>query len=98
MARFLFPYPAEAWVPLALTTAQREIRDTRFLWVFGRLRPGVRLSTSASELQAISQQQAAAYPEPTKLAGQTDPTGGIRHRNLTRQYTLSRCSRGRLMY
>ena len=86
---FNFPYPAEAWVPLALTTAQREIRDTRFLWVFGRLRPGVRLSTSASELQAISQQQAAAYPDAYKgWQVKLVPLAEFATANLTRQYTL----------
>jgi len=86
---FNFPYPAEAWVPLALTTAQREIRDTRFLWVFGRLRPGVRLSTSASELQAISQQQAAAYPDAYKgWQVKLVPLAEFATGNLTRQYTL----------
>jgi len=86
---FNFPYPAEAWVPLALTTAQRQIRDTRYLWVLGHLRPGAKLATSASELQAISEQQAAAYPDAYKgWQIKLIPLAEFATGDLTRQYTL----------
>src|SRR5262249_17623909 len=39
---FTFPFPAEAWVPLALTTAQTHSRDRRFIWVLGHLAPGAK--------------------------------------------------------
>src|SRR4029077_12290201 len=38
---FDFPLPAEAWVPLTLTAAERETRDDNYLWVLGNLRQNV---------------------------------------------------------
>ena len=63
---FDFPLPAEAWVPLALTTAQRAVRDNRNIHVFGHLRPGVSLSQASAEMHTIFQQQAASYPDAYK--------------------------------
>jgi len=63
---FDFPLPAEAWVPLALTTAQRQVRDNRPLHVFGHLRPGANLKQASAELQTIFQQEAASYPDAYK--------------------------------
>jgi len=63
---FDFPLPAEAWVPLALTTEQRKNRGNRDLHAMGLLRPGVTLSSAAAEMQTIFKQQAAAYPDSYK--------------------------------
>src|SRR5262249_45908224 len=60
---FTFPFPAEAWVPLALTSAQAHLRDRRYIWVLGHLAPGATLGRSASELQSIAQRQAGAFPD-----------------------------------
>jgi len=41
--------PAEAWIPLALNVKERLRRDNRWLWVLGRLKPGVSFSAGAAE-------------------------------------------------
>jgi len=38
---FDYPLSAEAWVPMAFDAKQRELRDSRFLWVVGHLKPQV---------------------------------------------------------
>ena len=86
---FTFPFPAEAWVPLGLTPAQIHSRDSRFLWGVGHLRPGVTLRQSASELQAIQQRQAAAYPDSYKgWNAKVMPLGEFTTGDITRQYML----------
>lgn len=60
---FEFPLPAEAWVPLALTTADRKVRDNRILRVIGHLRSGVSFSQASAEMQAIADQQLASFPD-----------------------------------
>jgi putative ABC transport system permease protein len=86
---FTFPFPAEAWVPLGLTAAQIHSRDSRFLWGVGHLRPGASLSQSASELQAIQQRQAAAYPDSYKgWKSKVMPLGEFTTGDITRQYML----------
>ena len=67
MARgFDFPLPAEAWIPLAINAKDRERRDSRWLWVLGRLKPGVSFSEASSEMKAIAQREADAYPDTNK--------------------------------
>ena len=86
---FDFPLPAEAWVPLAINAKERERRDNRWLWVLGRLKPGVSLSEASAEMQAVAQREAEAYPDTNKgweLRSMTlaqSMTGDI-----TREYTL----------
>jgi len=86
---FDFPMPAEAWVPLSVSAKERERRDNRWLWVLGRLKPGVSFSQAAAEMQGIAQRQAEAYPDTNKgwelrpMLVSTFMTGSI-----TRQYTL----------
>ena len=86
---FDFPMPAEAWIPLTLSTKERLRRDKRWLWALGRLKPGVSFSTGAAEMRAISEREAQAYPD-TNKAWRVHPqllrefiTGP-----LTRQYTI----------
>jgi putative ABC transport system permease protein len=86
---FDYPMPAEAWLPLYFDTKERARRDNRWLWVLGRLAPGVPFEQGAAEMQAIAQRQALAYPD-TNKAFELRPmelrkfiTG-----DLTRQYTL----------
>jgi putative ABC transport system permease protein len=86
---FDYPMPAEAWLPLYFDTKERLRRDNRWLWVLGRLAPGVSFAEGAAEMQGIAQRQAQAYPDtdkgfelrPMELA--KFMTG-----DLTRQYTL----------
>src|SRR5260370_636767 len=44
---FDFPMPAEAWIPLALSTKERVRRENRHLWCLGRLKPAVSFSERA---------------------------------------------------
>ncbi len=64
---FDYPMPAEAWIPLALDTKQRSQRDSRWLWVLGRLKPGVSFAEGSAEMQAIAGRQAEAYPDTNKM-------------------------------
>ena len=86
---FDFPMPAEAWIPLPLDAKARVQRDERWLWVLGRLKPGVSFAQSAAEMQGLAQRQSELYPD-TNKGWQLRPlllrefvTG-----NLTRQYTI----------
>ena len=86
---FDFPMPAEAWIPLALTTKDRLRRDNRWLWVLGRLKPGVSFSAAAAEMQAISERQAEAYPDTNKAWRlHPQPLRQFITGTLTRQYTV----------
>jgi putative ABC transport system permease protein len=86
---FDFPLPAEAWVPLVLTTADRQVRDNRNLRVFGHLRPGSKLSQVSAEMQTIFKQQSAAYPDAYK-GWEVDVRSLAEYivGDLNRQYTL----------
>jgi putative ABC transport system permease protein len=86
---FDFPLPAESWLPLSISPKDRESRQSRWLWVLGRLKPGVSFSTASAEMQSIAQREAEAYPDTNKdwqlrpLPVATFMTG-----SLTRQYTI----------
>jgi putative ABC transport system permease protein len=86
---FDFPMPAEAWIPLSFDVKERLRRDNRWLWVLGRLAPGVSYAEGVAEMQSITQRQAETYPDTNK--------GFVLHPqemrvfvtgSLTRQYTL----------
>ena len=86
---FDFPLPAEAWLPLSISPKERESRQNRWLWVLGRLKPGISFSTASAEMQSIAQRQAEAYPDTNKgwelrpLLLPQFMTG-----SLTREYTM----------
>lgn len=63
---FDFPLPAEAWIPLALDAQQYLSRNDRWLWVFGRLKPGTSFAQAATEMQGIAQRQSELYPDTNK--------------------------------
>jgi putative ABC transport system permease protein len=78
---FDYPMPAEAWLPLSFTTKDRGRHDNRWLLPIGRLAPGVSFEQASAEMQAISRQQADAYP---------DTNGGFRIApTLLRKYVTS---------
>ncbi len=86
---FDFPLPAEAWVPLALDVKANLSRSDRWLFVLGRLKPGVSYTQAAAEMQGIAQRQSELYPD-TNKGWQLRPlhladfvTG-----SLTKDYTL----------
>ena len=53
---------AEIFVPLALTTAQRIDRRTRYLDVIARVQPGVSVSRASGFLNTIARRLETAYP------------------------------------
>ena len=63
---FDFPLPAEAWIPLAIDAKERERRDNRWLWVVGRLKPGISFPEASAEMQAIARREAETYPDTDK--------------------------------
>ena len=86
---FDFPLSAEAWVPLAVDPKDRVDRGSRWLWVLGRLKPGVSFEEAAAEMQSISQRQAVAYPDTNKgWQLRPMPLREFVTSTLTRQYTL----------
>src|SRR6202047_2176907 len=86
---FDFPMPAEAWVPLALDIKTHLSRGDRWLWVLGRLRPGVSYTQAAAEMQGIAQRQSELYPD-TNKGWQLRPMrlGDFATGSLTKDYTL----------
>ena len=85
---FDFPMPAEAWVPLAIDAKERQRRDSRWLWVLGRLKPGVAFSEASAEMQAIAQREAAAYPDTNKgWELRTMTLAQMMTGDITREYT-----------
>jgi predicted permease len=60
-----FSYPAydqELWVPIAFTPEQESSRNTHYLDVFGRLRPGVSYEAAQARLDVIGEEQRKLYP------------------------------------
>ena len=60
-----FPNNTELWTPVVVTAEQQK-RDSRFLQVFGRLRPGVKRGQAQTELNGIAARLASAYPDTNK--------------------------------
>jgi putative ABC transport system permease protein len=86
---FNFPQPAEAWMPMALDLKQQSQRDARFVWVLGRLKPGVTVAQAAAEMSTITQRQANTYPDDYKgWQLRVMPIREYATSDLTRQYTL----------
>ena len=59
---FQFPTHSDLWVPLALSPADLAQRDSHYLQVFGRLRPGVTLSAAQHDMSRVAAQLAREYP------------------------------------
>ncbi|MHB8503133.1 MAG: ABC transporter permease [Candidatus Acidiferrales bacterium] len=86
---FDFPKPAEAWIPLSLDVKERLRRDNRWLFVLGRLKPGVPFAQGAAEMQSIAQRQGEAYPDTNKgFRLYPRPLEEFVTGDLTRQYTF----------
>jgi predicted permease len=60
---FGFPRSHSLWVPLRLSDHQFERRQGPWVYVFGRLAPGVSMSESQAELSTIGQRTAAEFPD-----------------------------------
>jgi putative ABC transport system permease protein len=60
-----FPNGMELWTPVVPTTDQ-ELRSSRFLQVFGRMRSGVGRGQAQTEMNGIAARLAQAYPDTNK--------------------------------
>ena len=60
---FDYPVPAELWVPLALTPAQRADRSQLSLNALARLKPDVTLGQARFELDGLARQLGLQFPE-----------------------------------
>jgi putative ABC transport system permease protein len=86
---FTFPQPVEAWMPMALTDKEKFERESRYIWAFGRLRPGVTGAQAAAEMATITQRQAREFPATYKgWQLRVMPLREFASGNLTRQYTI----------
>ncbi len=59
---FDYPYGSEVWAPLWLDAETAARRDTNYLDVIGKLRPGVTLEDSQAELDLINARLQKEYP------------------------------------
>jgi putative ABC transport system permease protein len=86
---FDFPLSAEAWLPLAFDPKQTADRDSRWLWVIGRLAPQATVEQARAEMLTIAHQQAEAFPDSYKgWIVRLDTLGEFATGDLTRQYML----------
>ncbi|MFL6520475.1 MAG: ABC transporter permease [Chthoniobacterales bacterium] len=61
---FAFPNPrAQIWTPIAFNAAERATRDTNFIDVVARMKPGVSLEQAQANMTAIAQSQTQRYAE-----------------------------------
>jgi putative ABC transport system permease protein len=60
---FAFPNTrTQVWVPVAFNSAERATRDTNFIDVVARLKPGISIEQARANMNAIAQSQAERYP------------------------------------
>jgi len=64
--KFVFPMNSELWTPLALTAAERNARDSRYLAAMGLLKPGRTVSQAEVEVETIASRLALEYPNTNK--------------------------------
>jgi predicted permease len=61
---FSFPWTTtEMWTPIAFSPEERGTRDTNYISVIARLRPGVTLEQARSGMEALARRQQEQYPE-----------------------------------
>ncbi|HEX5004874.1 MAG TPA: ABC transporter permease, partial [Gemmatimonadales bacterium] len=65
----------QVWMPLVLSPERAEARDSHFLQVIGRMRPGVTLEQADADLKAIAARIRQDHPE-------VDPSRGARLRSV----------------
>jgi putative ABC transport system permease protein len=53
----------QIWTPIAFNAAERATRDTNFIDVFARLKPGVSVEQAQANMTAVAQSQAQRYPQ-----------------------------------
>src|SRR5437764_2467752 len=63
-AGFAFPSTrTQVWVPMAFSAAERKTRDTNYIDVIARLKPGVSLEQARANMDAVARSQAERYPK-----------------------------------
>jgi putative ABC transport system permease protein len=71
-AGFAFPSTrTQAWVPMAFSAAERKTRDTNYIDVIARLKPGVSLEQARANMDAVARSQAERYPKTNVGVGVT---------------------------
>ena len=62
-AGFAFPSTrTQVWVPVAFNAAERKTRDTNFIDVVARLKPGVSIEQARANMNAVARSQTERYP------------------------------------
>jgi putative ABC transport system permease protein len=71
-AGFAFPSTrTQAWVPMAFSAAERKTRDTNYIDVIARLKPGVSVEQARANMDAVARSQAERYPKTNAGVGVT---------------------------
>jgi putative ABC transport system permease protein len=61
---FAFPSTrTQVWVPVAFNAAERATRDTNYIDVVARLKPGITIEQARANMNAIAQRQVERYPK-----------------------------------
>ncbi len=88
-AGFNFPTTVELWMPLALDSKARGVRNAHYLFALGLLKPGMSISKARAELKTISAQLAQTFPTTNKgWSVRVESMRDFVTEDLTRQYTL----------
>src|SRR5580704_4699977 len=68
---FQFPpnIHTDLWIPLQLSSSAAALRDTHFLSVIARLKPGMTLAAASAQMNTIVSGLAAIYPKELKDRG-----------------------------
>jgi putative ABC transport system permease protein len=53
----------QVWIPVAFNLAERATRDTNFINVIARLKPGISIEQARAHMTALARRQAERYPE-----------------------------------
>ncbi|HEX5601200.1 MAG TPA: ABC transporter permease, partial [Pyrinomonadaceae bacterium] len=60
---FQFEKPVDLWIPLTTTDPEIQVRNSHFLSVIGRLRPGVSEKSVAADLSAVAKYESDTFPD-----------------------------------
>ncbi|HET7425463.1 MAG TPA: ABC transporter permease, partial [Gemmatimonadales bacterium] len=63
------PYEEQLWLPIAFTPERLAEHDEHFLFVLGRLKPGVTLAEAQASLDAVGRTLAEQYPDDNRDRG-----------------------------
>ncbi len=86
---FVFPMTAELWMPLALTTQDRNQRAAKMLFPVARLKPGATQAQARVEMERIARRLEQQYPDTNRNWSATViPLHKFMIGDLTEQYTL----------